>query len=257
MNITIAELLGMVPAFALVLSRVGAAMALLPGLGELAAPASVRIGLALSITVVLLPELPALPASVTNANGMDLMLMIAGEVVTGLWFGWLARMIVLALPIGAQFIAYLIGISSVLQPDAELGSQSSALGTLMDVALPVLVLASGLYTLPLRAMIGLFQLIPVGHVLPAGDSADIAVGAVATAFTLALQLASPFVVLGIVWHIGMGQIARMSARMQIYFISMPGQILIGLVLMMLTAEAIITAWHGGAQAFMASMPGNG
>ena len=174
MNITLTGLLDWAPAFALVLARVGAAMALLPGLGESVAPAIVRIGLALSITILLLPELqPMMPP--VPAAGLAMGLMIAGEVITGLWFGWIARMIVLALPMGAQFIGYLIGLSSVLQPDPELGAQSSALGKLFEMAAPVLLLASGLYRLPLIALDGLFQLIPPGQMLPVADSTEIAI----------------------------------------------------------------------------------
>ena len=131
------------PAFALVLARVGAAMALLPGVGEAVAPAIVRIGLALSITILLMPELqPMIPP--VPAAGLTWGLMIGSEVITGLWFGWVARMIVLALPTGAQFIGYFIGLSSVLQPDAELGAQSGALGKLFEMAAPVILLVTGL-----------------------------------------------------------------------------------------------------------------
>lgn len=256
MNPTLAALLDWAPAFALVLARVGPAMALLPGLGEAAAPAVVRIGLALSITILLMPELqPTMPP--VPAAGISMALMIAGEVITGLWFGWVARMIVLALPICAQFIGYMIGLASVLQPDSELGAQSGALGKLFEMATPVLILGSGLYRLPLTALTGLFQLIPPGHMLPVGDTTETAIHAVATAFGLALQLASPFVVIGIVWHIAMGLIGRIVSRMQIYFVSMPGQIMAGLGLLMITVSAIILAWHDGAQAYLIALPGGG
>jgi flagellar biosynthesis protein FliR len=256
MNATLADLSSWAPAFALVLARVGAAMALLPGLGETAAPAIFRIGLAFSITILLLPELqPTMPP--VPAAGLSMALMIAGEVITGLWFGWLARMIVLALPICAQFIGYLVGLSSVLQPDAELGAQSGALGKLFEVAAPVVLLASGLYRLPLVALNGLFHLIPPGHMLPVADSTETAVRAVATGFSLALQLASPFVVIGIVWHVAMGLVARIVSRMQIYFVSMPGQIMAGLALLMLTGGTIILAWLDGAQAYLIALPGGG
>lgn len=249
------ELLDSAPVFALVLARVGAVMALLPGLGETVAPASVRIGLAVSISVLLLPGLSP-PASVHDV-GPELMLMIVSEVVTGLWFGWIVRMVVLALPIGAQYMAYLVGLSSVLQPDAELGSQSSALGRLFELAAPLLVLLTGMYTISLRALSGLFQLIPLGHALPAGDTAELAVRAVVTMFDLALQLASPFIVVSVLWHLAMGQVARLASRMQIYFVSMPGQILAGLALVMLTASAVIAAWHGRVELFMNTLPGSG
>jgi flagellar biosynthetic protein FliR len=210
----------------------------------------------LSITILLMPELqPMMPP--VPAAGVSLGLMVAGEVVTGLWFGWITRMIVLALPICAQFIGYMIGLSSVLQPDAELGAQSGALGKLFEMAAPVLILVTGLYRFPLTALTGLFQLIPPGHMLPVADSTEIAIRAVSTGFSLALQLASPFVVIAIVWHIAMGLIARIVSRLQIYFVSMPGQIVTGLALLTITGSAIILAWREGAQAYFIGLPGGG
>lgn len=231
-------------------------MALLPGLGEAAAPAIVRIGLALSITILLMPELqPLMPA--VPAAGLRMGLMIAGEVITGLWFGWVTRMIVLALPLCAQFIGYLIGLSNVLQPDAELGAQSGALGKLFEMTAPVILLVSGLYRLPLIALNGLFQLIPPGHMLPAADSTETAIHAVGAGFSLALQLASPFVVIGIVWHLAIGMAGRLVSRMQVYFVSLPGQILVGLTLLMITGTAMILAWREGTQAYFIALPGGG
>jgi flagellar biosynthetic protein FliR len=241
------------PAFALILARVGAAMALLPGVGEAVAPAIVRIGLALSITILLMPELqPMIPP--VPAAGLSLGLMIASEVITGLWFGWVARMIVLALPTGAQFIGYFIGLSSVLQPDAELGAQSGAIGKLFEIAAPVILLVTGLYRLPLTALDGLFRLIPPGHILPPAESAEFAVRAVGTGFSLALQLASPFVVIAIAWHVAMGLVTRIVSRMQIYFVSIPGQIVLGLSLLVVTASAMTFAWSNGVQAFFSALP---
>ena len=154
MTPTISALADWAPAFALIIARVGASMALLPGLGEAVAPAVVRIGLALSITILLLPELqPMIPP--VPAASLSMAVMVAGEVITGLWFGWIARMVVLALPISAQLVGYLIGLSSVLQPDPELGAQSGALGKLFEMTAPVLLLTSGLYRLLLIALHGL------------------------------------------------------------------------------------------------------
>jgi flagellar biosynthetic protein FliR len=243
-------------AFVLLLARVSAAIVLLPGLGETAAPATLRIGLALCVTLLLLPSVaPLVPA--TPEAGIRAAGMVMAEIVTGLWFGWLARLLALALPIAAQFIAYLLGISSVLQPDAELGPQSTALAKLFEVAAPLLILVSGLYTLPLAALAGLYRLLPPGSLLPAADSAELAVGAVAQAFGLALRLASPFVLAGIVWQVTMGLVARLVPRMQIYFAAMPGQILGGLLLLATLSGTLLAAWQDSVRAALAALPGSG
>jgi flagellar biosynthesis protein FliR len=253
---TIPDLLTWAPAFALILARVGAAMALLPGLGESAAPATVRVGVALTLTILLVPILaPSLPP--VPDSGLAMALMIVGEVVTGLWFGWVARMIALALPVGIQIVAYLLGVSSVLQPDADLGPQSTAIAKMFDLAVPVLILSSGLYTVVLRALVGLFQVVPPGHMLPPGDSLQTAVSAVATIFTVALQVAAPFVVAAVAWNVAIGQVARAMSRVQIFFVAMPGQILGGLVLLSLGAGTMIAAWRQAAEAWFNALPGAG
>lgn len=242
-------------AFMLVLARFGAAMALLPGLGEATVPAVVRVGLALGVTILLLPGIynlvPPMPDS-----GLTAASMIIAEVITGLWLGWLARLFCLALPITAQFIAYLLGISTVLQPDAELGPQSTALAALFGLAAPLAILVSGLYALPLAALAGSYRLISPGTMLPAADSTATAVALVGQTFSLALRLASPFILASIVWHVAIGLIARLVPRLQIYFVSMPGQIVGGLVLLASLFGVILAAWQDAARDGLAALPGN-
>jgi flagellar biosynthetic protein FliR len=239
----------------LVLARFGAAMAVLPGLGEAAVPGVIRAGLAFGITLLLLPAIAPLVPPVPEA-GLRAAGMVAAEVLTGLWLGWLAQLICLALPIAAQFIAFLLGISTVLQPDAELGPQTTALSRLFELAVPVLLLASGLYTLPLTALAGSYRLISPGSLLPAADGTAASVRAVAQAFALALQLASPFLLAGIVWHVAIGLMARLVPRLQIYFVAMPGQIMGGLALLALLSGATLSAWQDVVRDTLAALPGN-
>ena len=165
-------------------------------------------------------------------------------------------MIVLALPVGAQFIGYLLGcprscsrIRNSARNQAPWGNSSNW----QRLSCCWCRVCTGCrcwhwtdcFTDPTWA--------PAA----AADGADIVVRAVTTSFSLALQLASPFVVIGIVWHIAMGLVARMVSRMQIYFVAMPGQIMAGLALLMMTGSAILLAWRDGAQAAFIALPGGG
>lgn len=254
MNFDLATLPAWAFAFVLVLGRIGAALTLLPGLGEAAPPPMVHAGLALGITVLLLPGIaplvPPMPSDIPTAAGM-----VAAEVITGLWLGWLARLLVLALPIAGQLIAFMLGVSNVLVTDPELSAQSSALEQLFSLAAPVAVLASGLYAVPLAALAGSYDLIKPGTLLPAGDGALVAVRAVAQCFALALKLASPFVLAAIVWHAAIGLLARMVPQVQVYFVALPGQILGGLLLLAALAGAIVTTWQGAVTIGFSRLPG--
>ncbi len=254
MSLDLATLPAWAFAFVLVLGRIGAALTLLPGLGEAAPPAMLRAGLAVGITALLLPGImpliPHLPADVPTVAGM-----IVAEVVTGMWLGWLARLLVLALPIAGQFIAFMLGVSNVLVTDPELSGQSSALEQLFSLAAPLAVLISGLYAVPLAALAGSYQVIAPGALLPAGDGAMVAVRAVGQCFALALQLASPFVLAAIVWHVVIGLVARLVPNVPVYFVALPGQILGGLVLLAALGGALTATWLAAAGAGFARLPG--
>lgn len=242
-------------AFVLVLSRIGAAMTLLPGLGEAEPPAMVRMGLALGVTSLVLPGIAPFVPKVPDL-GAQAAFMIAAEIITGLWLGWMARMLVLALPIAGQFISYMLGVANVLQPDPELGNQATPIARLFDVAAPLAILVTGLYALPLAALAGSYQLIPPGSLLPAADTAQTAVRAVAFAFALSVRLASPFILASIVWHVAAGLLARLVPRMQIYFVVMPGQILGGIALLAILATTLLAAWQQSVQTGFDLLPGH-
>lgn len=250
----LAALPGWAFAFVLVLARIGAAIMLLPGLGEADPPAIVRAGFAIALTVLVVPAIaplvPAVPVGTAAAATM-----VAAEVVTGLWLGWLARMLVMSLPIAGQFMSYMLGVSNVLQLDPELGAQTTALGRLFSLAVPVAVLSSGLYALPVAALVGSYRLIAPGTLLPTGAGTDVAVRAMADGFGLALRLASPLVIASLVWHVAAALLARLVPRVQVYFLALPGQILGGLVLLAALAASIIAAWQEAVRAGFDALPG--
>ena len=255
----LAALPGWAFAFVLVLARVAAAFMLLPGLGEAEIPAPVRAGLAVAFTLVLLPviapDLPAMPA-----EGLPALLAVIGEVLIGLWLGWLARLLMLALPIAGQIIAGVIGLANVLQPDALLGPQSTALARLFGLAAPVAIMAAGLHALPLAALEGSYHVLPPysaagGWQLPAGDAAEAIVAAVSGSFSLALRLAAPFVVAAIVWNLALGLLSRLVPQLQIYFAAMPGQIAGGILLLGLLGGAVLTAWLAAVRSGFSTLPG--
>lgn len=255
---TEADLLAALPSLAfalgLVLCRVGMVVMLLPGLGEVEAPMMLRAGLALGVSLLLLPAVsPLIPNVPEGVAGPQ---MVAAELLTGAALGWLARLPALALGMAGALIATLLGLSSVVQPDPALGGQSTALARLFGLAAPVLILVSGLYTLPLSALSGSYALVGPGGVLPPGDTAELFVTITSNSFALALQLSAPFLVAGVVWQVAVGLLARIAPQLQAFAVAAPGQILGGLVLLGLLASRILGTWQGGVAASWAALPGS-
>jgi flagellar biosynthetic protein FliR len=250
----LAGLPGWAFAFALVLARSSAAVMLLPGLGEAEPPPMLRAGLAGGLAFLLLPtvlpQMPPVPPSMWQLGSM-----VAAELACGAMLGWLARLLTLALPIAGGLVSLLIGLSSVLQPDPALGGQSTALARLFSLAVPVLVLSTGLYALPLQALAGSYQLIPAGTWLPVDSAAESVTDAVVQSFALALRLAAPFVLSGVLAQAGLALLARFVPQMQIYALAAPSQILAGLALLAALSLPLIETWQDSVQAAWRSLPG--
>ena len=253
-----AALLAQLPAWGfglvLVFSRVGAACMMLPGIGEAELPGTVRLGFTLALTALLLPVVAPLLPGVPEAP-LVLAGMVGAEIATGLWLGWLARLLVQALAVSGQFIATMMGLASVVQPDPDLGPQATALARLFSLAAPVVVLLTGLYALPLGALAGSYRLIAPGTLLPVADSTQGVVAAVAAAFALSLRLAAPFVAAGLVWQGALGLLALLVPNLQVFAASIPGQILAGLLLLFLLTGGIIAAWQDELRAGFILLPG--
>jgi flagellar biosynthesis protein FliR len=240
----------------MVLARIGATLALLPGLGESAIPAVVKAGMVLTLTFVLLPIVePLLPPRPTSEVALGL--MVATELSNGLWFGWLARILTTSLPFAGQVISDFAGLANVLTPNPDLGPQTTAISRLYDVAIPALILSSGLYTGLLSALVGFYHLIPPGTLTWIPDSAATTAEVVAESFNLALRLAAPFILASIAWHVAIGLIARLVPRLQIYFVALPGQIGLSLLLLAAVAAPIIGAWMEAMRTGFGMLPGAG
>lgn len=239
---------------ALILCRMGAAVMLLPGLGEAEIPPMLRMGLALGLVFALLPALspglPALPAEVSGLLGL-----VAGEVLTGVWIGLLARFFAMALAQTGQVVSLMIGLASPLQGDLVLGSSATALARLLSLATAAMMLATGLYEVPLRALAESYSLLPPGGAWPGGAAAEAVARKASDSLLLAMQLAAPFLLAAIFFNAGLALIARLAPHAQVFVLASPAQILGGLLLMMLLLPNILDLWARAMAAGFLRLPG--
>lgn len=253
-----AALLAALPGLAfqavLILCRLGAAVMLLPGLGEAEIPPTMRIALALGLMLALLPILsPALPPMPEDVAGLAA--MIVTEVLIGLWIGLLARFLALALAQAGQVVALLIGLASPLQGDMVLGASATALARLFSLATAALMLATGLYEIPLRALVESYSVLPAGAGLPVGEAAESMARKAAESLALAMQLAAPFVLAAIFLNAGLGLLARLAPQAQIFVVAAPVQILGGFLLLMLLLPQMMELWARGMVQGFLRLPG--
>ena len=240
--------------FALVLARVGTAMLTGPGLGENEIPPTVRAGLAAVCTALVLPalrtSLPAVPDAVP-----ELVALLVLEAVVGAWLGFMTRVLVAALGMAGNIVSLLVGLSSVLQIDPSIGTQVPALQRMLSLSAIALLFSTGLYLLPVQAIVGSYDLLSPGSLLDAGGAAGLVTAALNDSFALALRLAAPFIITNLVWQAALGFVSRLVPAIQVHLVSAPAQIVGGLALLIGAISLMMSRWSAAMTQSLAALPG--
>ena len=214
----------------LVFARIGSAMMLLPGFGEVYVPQRYRLLFALIFSGLLLPVLaPILPPM--PKSPAQLLIVLGGELIIGLFIGTLTRLLLATLQIAGQVVSIQIGLSNAQIFNPMEASQDSIPSSFYAVLGVLLIFMTNLHHLMLRGLVDSYAVFVPGQLPPVGDLSESVARAVAASFRLAIEMAAPFIVVGTVFFVGLGLIARLVPQLQVLFVSQPLQIMGGLVLM--------------------------
>jgi flagellar biosynthetic protein FliR len=216
--------------YLLMFSRIGSILMLMPALGENMIPMRMRLSFGLAFTLVLYPllspSMPAMPDAIMEIAGM-----IFHELAIGIMLGAIVRLTVMATQVAGAIIAFQAGLSSAMTADpTQTGVQGAVFGSFLSFLGMVLIFATDLHHMALAATYDSYMAFPLNAPIMFEDAAQLALRTVASAFSIGIQMSAPFIVFGLVFNLGAGILARLMPAMQVYFVLMPANILVGLTL---------------------------
>ena len=219
--------------------RVGACLMTTPGFSSDRTPARVRLAIALVCAFAISP----VAAKVETLTAPDrLAWTIAVELGVGAAIGLQARLFISALETLATAAATSIGLSNAMTASVDAAEHVSSFAAMASLAATVSVFVSDSHLELLRGLAASYEIIPRGAGLPTGLALSQIVDACARTFILALRLASPFLVYGVVANLAAGLINRFAAQAPFYFISAPLILIGGLALAGFTLKAGLAAY---------------
>lgn len=219
-------------AFFLIFARMGAMTMALPGIGDRSVPPRIRLVFALAMSLIFYPLVDKLfPALPTSLYGM--ISAMVTEMLVGLAIGFSVKIIISALQFAGTAIAFQTGLAFAQSVDPANGTQSSLFGTFLSMLSVALIFATDLHHLLLAAMHDSYTLFRPGSVMPTGDLAEAAIKTVTGSFRVAIQLSGPFLAFGTIFYLGIGVLSRLIPQVQVFFLAMPLNITLGLVLFVL------------------------
>jgi len=228
-------------AFMAVFTRLGAAFLVMPGFGEAVVPARLRLIMALAITLIIVPlvrqTLPPMP----EATGQLLLFMFT-ESMIGFFLGGVARLLVTTLDLAGTIISTQIGLSAATMFNPALQSAGTLPSVLLSLGGLLAIFETNLHHMLLEGVVGSYTLFRPTDPLPIGDLSDTVTRMVATSFKVGIQLAMPFIVLSLLFTFALGLISRLMPALQIFFVSVPAQLVGGMLIMVVALSAIMTAF---------------
>ncbi len=236
----------------LVFARAGAIMMLLPGIGEVGVPTRVRLGLALTVALIIggivggdMPPLPEEPLVMAG--------LITQEALIGLYFGSLARLMMSALVVAGQVAGMQSGLAFAQSFDPTQGQQGAIMASFLNLIAVTLIFVSGLHRLFLTGIVGSYSIIPAGSIPEFGDVAQLGTEVVAQSFRVGLQMAAPLIAFGLVFYLALGVLSRLMPQVQIFFVAMPLNVFAGLSILAISLGAILNVWLQHIENFAQSL----
>jgi flagellar biosynthetic protein FliR len=231
--------------FALIMARVMAIVVLVPFLGGKNAPIEVKMGVGVTLTMLLWPTvlLNLDPASGLPLNALGFLMMMMKETFVGLVIGYVAAKVFYVVEIAGQLIDILRGANQIQLQVPEIEERSSAFGSLQFQLLLALFLALDLHHVFIESLFNSFVAVPINgwpH-FQAGFWAfvDYNCRISADILAVAVLLAMPAGIVTLTTETTFGLINRVAPQINAYFMAMPAKVIGGCIIFFLSLEMII------------------
>lgn len=232
--------LGPIAIAAGVFTRISTMVFFLPGLGEKAVATRIRLGAAFAIALVLTPivlaQKPVAPETVSG-----LVMTIAAEAVAGALIGFAIRIGIFVIETAGAIASQSQSLSQLFTGGLN-ATPETPIASLFVFAAIAVALSTGLHFKAVAALAYSYDVMPFGVFPGAGDAGQWAADRTAFAFSAALALALPFVMLGFIYNLAIGAANRAMPQLMVAFVGAPAVTLAGLVLLALTTPLLLGSW---------------
>ena len=240
------ELFGLSPewsaTFLLVLARLSAAIVVIPLFGAGAVPAHTKIGLAVLLSLIVLPlhaEPPPVPVDL-----LAFAAVFGSEVLLGIALGVVVLLVFRALEMGASLVGVQMGFGVGQLFDPLGGAQMESITVYYRLIVTLVFFAVNGHHIVVAALIDTFRVVPPGGAdltLIAGENV---IPFFAALFTIAIRIALPVLGALVLTDLAMGLVARTVPQMNVLVVGFPLKIAAG-VLILAASVPLLTGFVGG------------
>ncbi|MFC0217199.1 flagellar biosynthetic protein FliR [Pseudochelatococcus lubricantis] len=235
----------------LLMCRIGGCFMLMPGLSHAGIPARIRLYAAFAVALTLFPLLyDKVNAAFQGKPFAFLILLVVSEVLSGIWIGFLGRLMFLAFETLSVLIAMSLSLSNPSGVSFDQMEPLPPVGTILGLSAAMLVFAADLHWEVLRAVAASYDNMPPGLLFQSRLSLVGVVDQFGNSFLLALRISAPIIVYAVIVNFAIGIVNKFTPQIQVYFISMPFVIAGGMFLLYILVNEMLSEFIKGVSRWL-------
>ncbi len=212
-------------------ARVAAMVMTAPILSDASMPQPVRAGLALLITIVVAPTLPAMPL-VAPFSGPGIVLLLE-EILIGAALGFAMQVAFAAITLAGDMIGLQMGLSFASFIDPEHNEQVPIIGSFLSILLMLYFLSMNGHLQLIAALTDTFRTLPVAtDTLHLADVHSLLVAA-GDMFSAGFRISLPVIATMLLANLTLGMLMRTAPQVNLLAIGFPLTLALGFIVLTL------------------------
>jgi flagellar biosynthetic protein FliR len=237
--------------FAMVITRVSAFFLFVPIFGSETIPALMRVSATVILSIFFCITNPPIVAA-QDASTIQAMILLAGEATYGLALGIIAATLFSIVKLGGRIIEDQMGLTMAEIIDPLTEERGQPLASLLEMIFVIAFLAANGHHILIRVIQRSYELFPAGKIPTMASLAGNMLDATSMMLIAGLQIAAPILAALLVLLVALAILARIVPEMDIFFISFPLRMLLGL-LMLVAFVPFIDEFVGETAQLMAKL----
>lgn len=229
----------LIEAFILVLVRISSMISMIPVFGENAVPSTVKWGLSLLISMMLFPIVKSGIAIPADLGLLPMVMRIAGEILIGVTIGFTARLIFAGIQLAGEMLGFQMGFSIANVIDPASNMQVSIIAEFQYLLAMLVFLTVDAHHIFLNAIAESYWTLSLFNVRFSGELLQVMIQFSKDMFVIAIKISAPVMAVLLFTNVAMGVVARTVPQMNIFVVSFPLQIAMGLLFIGFTAPVFV------------------
>jgi flagellar biosynthetic protein FliR len=240
---------GVIPQFEtylLILVRVSFIFLVAPVFGSRIIPRRLKMALAAVLAMAVYPAV-ATGEPHSFDSFWSLIPAIAGEATVGLIIGIASRLIFFSVQLAGFIAGFQMGFLVANTIDPQEGRNTPLIAQFQEIVALLLFLAIDGHHWLFKGLVGSYQIVPAFGASFSGAAAGTFVEMTGRVFVIALKLAAPVMVALLMTNFALGILARTVPQMNVFIVSFPLNISVGLLTMALSFQVVSLILEGHFQ----------